>query len=271
MIYEKHIVPVPGGDVEMTVYAPDNYPEIDPQRKRRAVIMCPGGGYWMRSDREAEPVALQLIAKDICVFVLHYAVRPAVYPLAVTQLAAAVAYVREHAAQFHVQADKVAVMGYSAGGHLAASLGVRWHEPWLSAALGRTPEEIKPDGMVLCYPVITGGPFTHEGSMENLTGSSDKNLWLSQSLEELVTEQTPKAFLWHTYTDAAVPVENSLFFFTAMRRCGVSGELHIYPQGAHGLSLGTELTYGPQHDTSVYKAPDLINWIDMAARWLKQM
>lgn len=270
MIHERITVSVPGGDVEMTVYAPENYPEIDPQRKRRAVIMSPGGAYWMRSDREAEPVALQLAAKDICVFIIHYAVRPAVYPLAVTQLAAAVAWVRDHAEQYHVQSDKVAVMGYSAGGHLTASLGVRWHEPWLSQSLGRTPEEIRPDGMVLCYPVITGGPFTHEGSMENLTGSSDKSLWLTQSLEELVTEQTPPAFLWHTYTDAAVPVENSLFFFTAMRRCGVPGELHIYPQGVHGLSLGTELTYGPQHGPE-WDVPDIVNWIDMAVRWLKKM
>lgn len=270
MIYETIQLKVPGGDVSMSVYAPDNYPEIDLTRTRRAVVMCPGGGYWMRSDRETEPVALQLLAADICVFILHYAVRPARYPVAVTQLAAAVDYVRSNAEKYHVEPDKIAVMGYSAGGHLAASLGVRWHEPWLSESLGKTPEAIRPNGMILCYPVITGKMPTHAGSMENLLGTADRELWKSQSLEDLVTEQTPPAFLWHTYEDAAVPVENSLLFFTAMRRCGIPGELHIYPHGVHGLSLGTSQTCDPAKQPHFIQ-PDVGNWLEMALRWLKQM
>ena len=270
MIHETVHLTVPGEDVTMTVYAPDNFPEIGIDRTRPAVIMCPGGAYWMRSDREAEPVALHLMAADICVFILNYAVRPARYPVAVTQLAAAVDYVRTHAAKYHVKPDKIAVMGYSAGGHLAASLGVRWHESWLSESLGKSPEDIKPNGMVLCYPVITGTMATHAGSMENLLGTADPEVWKTQSLEELVTEQTPAAFLWHTYEDAAVPVENSLLFFTAMRRCGVSGELHIYPHGVHGLSLGTEQTCDPVACPD-YLQQDIGNWLQMAARWLKQM
>lgn len=270
MIYEKLMLAVPGGEAELTVYAPDNSPEIEPGRTRRAVVMCPGGGYWMRSDREAEPVALQLLAADICVFIVHYSVAPARYPLALTQLAAAVAYVRDHAARYHVEPDKIAVMGYSAGGHLAASLGVRWQEPWLSACLERSPDEIRPDGMILCYPVITGGPFTHAGSMENLLGTADRTAWEAQSLENLVSAQTPPAFLWHTYEDGAVPVENSLLFFTAMRRCGVSGELHIYPRGVHGLSLGNRLSCDPSAQPD-YLQPEVENWLEMAVRWLHQL
>ena len=270
MIYETIHLTVPGEDVTMTVYAPDNYPEIDMNRTRRAVIMCAGGAYWMRSDRESEPVALRLLAEDVCVFLLHYAVRPARYPVAVTQLAAAVDYVRSNAANYHVEPDKIAVMGYSAGGHLAASLGVRWHEPWLSESLGKTPEDIRPNGMVLCYPVITGTMATHAGSMENLLGTADMDIWKTQSLEELVTEQTPPAFLWHTYEDAAVPVENSLYFFTAMRRCGVPGELHVYPRGVHGLSLGTAQSCNPAEQPEFIQ-PDIGNWLEMAVRWLKQM
>ena len=270
MLHETITIPVPGGDVTMTVYAPDNYPEIDMNRTRRAIVMCAGGAYWMRSDRECEPVALHFVAADFCVFMLHYAVRPARYPLAVTQLAAAVDHVRTNAAKYHVQPDKIVVMGYSAGGHLAASLGVRWHEPWLSESLDKKPEDIQPNGMILCYPVITGTRATHGGSMENLTGSTDPEVWDIQSLEKLVTDKTPKSFIWHTYEDEAVPVENSLMFFTAMRRCGVQGELHIYPYGVHGLSLGTAQSCNPE-TCPHYIQPYVKNWLEMAVQWLNHL
>ena len=269
MVYEKVMLSVPGSDAELTVYAPDNSPEIAPDRLRRAVVMCPGGGYRMTSDREAEPVALQLLAADICVFVLRYAVAPVRYPVALTQAAAAVKFVRDHAEDYHVQPDKVAIMGYSAGGHLAASLGVRWNEPWLAELLGATSEALRPDGMVLCYPVISGGAFRHEGSFQNLTGSDDPLEWEKHSLETLVHAGTPKAFLWHTFTDQTVPVENSLLFFSALRRFGIPSELHVYPEGVHGLSLGTDLTIAPNRPDLL--RPEVANWLEMAVRWLRQM
>ena len=269
MYYEKLLLPVPGGEATLTVYAPENWLEIAPERTRRAVVMCPGGGYRFTSEREAEPVALQLLAADFCVFVLHYSVAPARYPVALTQLAAAVQYVRDHAERYYVNKDKVAVMGYSAGGHLAASLGVRWNEPWLAEQLGTTPQTLRPDGMVLCYPVISGGEFRHQGTFENLTGSSDSADWEAQSLEKLVHSGTPKAFLWHTFTDAVVPVENSVLFFSALRRCGIPSELHIYPDGPHGLSLATDLTIAPGRPDLL--RPDVANWLEMVVRWLKQM
>ena len=269
MFYEKRMISVPGGDAELTVYAPENFEEIAPNRKRRAVVMCPGGGYRFTSEREAEPVALQLLAADICVFVLRYSVAPVRYPVSLTQLAAAVQFVREHAEQYLAQPDKVAVMGYSAGAHLAASLGVRWKEPWLAQTLQTSAECLRPDGMVLCYPVISGGEFRHQGSFENLTGSDDPAVWETHSLEKLVDADTPNAFLWHTFTDAAVPVENSLLFFSALRRCGVASELHIYPGGPHGLSLGTDLTIAPNRPDLL--RPDVANWLEMAVRWLKAL
>lgn len=270
MIYAKIQVPVPGGSVTVTAYAPDNSPEIELERTRPAMVICPGGGYGFRSDREAEPIALEMLSADICAFVVSYSIAPARYPAAVTELAAAVSYVREHAGDYHVNPNQIAVMGFSAGGHLAASLGVRWHEPWLSASLGKTAEAIRPNGMVLCYPVITGGPFTHQGSMINLLGTEDQEAWKAQSLEELVTEQTAPAFLWHTYTDDAVPVENSLMFFTNMRRSGVPGELHIYPDGCHGLSLANNQVSAPAARERVIR-PEVQNWIGMAARWTKSL
>jgi acetyl esterase/lipase len=241
------------------------------ERKRPAVIMCPGGAYWMRSDREAEPVALHLMAADICVFLIEYAVQPAVYPLAVTQLAAAVAYVRDHADKYHVKADKISVMGYSAGGHLAASLGVRWQEPWLSERLGRTPADIQPNGMVLCYPVITTGPFAHIESMENITGCKrDKpsSLWEHLSLEKQVSADTPPTCLWHTVEDPNVPVENSLLFATALRAHHVPFELHIYQKGGHGLSLGNKEVECKA--TRYPNQPNIRSWIRLLRTWLER-
>lgn len=253
----------------MIAYAPDNHWEVDEERTRPAVVLCAGGAYAFRSFREAEPVALQLIAADICVFMLEYAVAPARYPAALIQLAAAVQYVRQHAQRYHVKPDKVAVMGFSAGGHLAASLGVRWKEPFLSEALNVQPYALRPDGMILCYPVISGGPFTHAGSMKNLTGEDDPGKWERQSLENLISPETPPAFLWHTYSDPSVPVENSVLFFSALRRHGVNAELHIYPKGGHGLSLCNTLTAGPHSSDAIQPAAE--NWLAMAIRWLKDL
>ena len=264
MIYET----VPILETEMTVYAPDNFEEIDMQRRRPAVVLCPGGAYAFRSRREAEPVALQLLARDCCVCVLEYAVAPQRYPAGLRQLAAAVSWVRENRDRLH--AGTVSVMGFSAGAHLACSLGVRWQEGWLGEALGLSREQIRPDGMVLCYPVITGGKFTHAESMENLTGTKDREAWEKQSLEKLVTPRTPPAFLWHTFEDGGVPVENSLQLAAAMRRAGVETEMHLYQKGCHGLSLGSCLSCNPAANPSLLH-PELTGWIDLAAAWLHRL
>lgn len=270
MLFETVRVPAGQWSVEVTAYVPENWEEIDRNRTRPAVVLCPGGAYYMRSRREAEPVALQLMARDLCVFLLEYDVAPIRYPAAVTEAAAVVAHVRANAERYHVDPQRIAIMGFSAGGHLAGSLGVRWCQPWLSESLGLQPEDIRPNGMVLSYPVLTGGPFTHEYSMECLTGSTDRALWAEQSLEELVTEQTAPAFLWHTFVDEVVPVENSLQFFAALRRHGIVSELHVYPYGGHGESLACDLTAGPDL-TDDYRRPELVGWIDQACRWIRNL
>ena len=261
MIYET--VSVQGA--EMTVYAPENYDEIDPLRRRPGVILCPGGGYAIRSRREAEPVALQLLARDCCVCILEYATAPQRYPTGLKQLAAAVSWLRQNRERLHVKT--VSVMGFSAGAHLAGSLGVRWEEKWLSEELDLPSDQLRPDGMVLCYPVITGGAFTHAGSMENLTGAKDKTAWEQQSLERLVTPRTPPAFLWHTWEDGSVPVENSLAMVAALRKAGVETEFHLYPKGCHGLGLGNALSCDPAANPQLCR-PEITGWIDLAARWL---
>ena len=264
MIYEKINLPHGG---KLTAYCPDNLTEIGDTRSWPAVLICPGGAYLAVSQREAEPIALQMVARDVSAFVLEYDVAPARYPTQLLQAAEALAYIRENKERDYV--NKISVMGFSAGGHLAASLGTKWQNEILSKELCKPNELFRPDSLVLCYPVITAGEYLHAGSFENLTGSSDPKDWEDHSLETLVTDQTPKTFLWHTWADSAVSVQNSILFASALHKAGVVTELHIYPHGDHGQSLSNErVTPETNYNDMV---PSVRNWIDMAARWLKEL
>ncbi len=255
----------------LTAYLQEESVELKNSRKRKAVIVCPGGGYAFCSDREAEVIALNFMAKGIQGFVLDYSVATAVFPSALTELAAAVATVRTHADAWNVDKDQIFVCGFSAGGHLAASIGTLWQEDFLKEQLreqfGEDNTLWKPNGMILSYPVITLGAFTHEGSRNNLLrGQMTEEMIEKLSLENRVTEHTPPAFLWHTVADNAVPVENSLQFAMALQRQGISYEMHLFEKGCHGLALcNSETEASPE--TLV---PDNECWFDMAVRWLKR-
>lgn len=198
MLYQRVSVPSTDGfSLPLDVYCPEVYPEIDPDIQRPAVVICPGGAYRYLSPREAEPVALVFAAMGFNAFVAGYRVAPHCYPRPQQDAAAAVAWVRAHAGETHTHPDKIAIMGFSAGGHCAASLGVWWPRADLWAELGLTPEQVKPNALVLSYPVITGGEKAHRGSFENLTGSHDLDVHLRYSLETQVTAQTPCLPLAH--------------------------------------------------------------------------
>lgn len=251
----------------MHAYLPDVMDAV--RTPRPSIVICPGGGYRFRSDREADPIALVFAAKGFNCFIVEYAVAPEVqepvYPAALFDVAHAVAWVREHAAECCADPNAIAVMGFSAGGHAACHLGVRWHEEDLMASFGLTTEQARPNAMVLSYPVITAGKYAHRGSFEHLTGSKDLADHAPFSLEEKVSEHTPPTFLWHTWEDGSVPVENTLFFATAMRRYGVQGEVHIFPKGGHGIALANPLT----SDSPAQNIPECAQWPDMAARFLR--
>ena len=255
-----------GAPAMLTAYLLDNH-ERDPERTRPAVLVCPGGGYQHLSYRENQAIALQYLAMGYHTFVLEYSLAPNTFPYALMEIAKSVALIRKKQKEWRVQEDKIIVSGFSAGGHVALSLGVFWHHDFLSQALHLNPEDIRPNALLLCYPVITAVGKCHPGSFEALLGDqvNDPQMRALVSLENQVTEKTPPTFLWHTWTDQAVPVQGSLLFAAACEKAGVNLELHIYPTGRHGLSLATAETSGP--DTSMVE-PRCQSWVPLAKEWL---
>lgn len=248
-------------------------------RQRPLVLLCPGGGYGRTSDREAESVALQFLAMGYHAAVLRYSCAPSRYPTALLELAASVRLIRENEERWHVSPGKIVIQGCSAGGHLAACYCMFWKQDWLRERIGlgqADGELLRPAGMLLCYPVITSGEFAHRGSFENLlgyvgetleTGPSGELLQLL-SLENQVNEDVPPVFIWHTYTDQSVPVENSLLLVGALRRAGIPTEFHMYPRGAHGLALATSLT---QTSDGRCVQPECASWLALARTWLESI
>ncbi len=256
----------PDGGVTMTCYMLSAYKEMPWIQEMPMVILCPGGGYQFRSDREAEPVATQLMAAGIHVGVLNYSVDPYRYPVAALEVAQAVREVRRHAAEWHVIPDQVYVMGFSAGGHLACTLGTLWNDSLFHKVMGN-PVDWRPDAQLLCYPVITMGAFTHAGSRTCLLGeNASAEMIDALSLENRVTGDTVPAFLWHTQEDDSVPVENTLQYVCALRKNAVPFELHIFEKGPHGMSLANRLTANKPEKSD----PDIACWIDMMIRYLER-
>ena len=232
-----------GKDVCLETYILGDVMDGARNRKTPLVLICPGGGYAMTSNREAEPIALQFNSMGYQAAVLRYSCAPAVYPTALCEVAQSVKLIREHAEDWSVDAEKIIVMGFSAGGHLAASYGVFWNESWLTEKMQCDKQLLKPNGLVLCYPVISSKEeIAHQDSIKNLLGESYPEMKEQVSLEDKVGKHTPKTFLWHTFTDPVVPFWNSFRFAEALGKAGVPMEYHLYPQGGHGLSLANEQT-----------------------------
>lgn len=272
MIHKKIEIKAHGMEAvgNLYTYFLDSSIEMRPNEKRPVILMCPGGGYEMTSDREAEPMAMQFLAMGYHVAVLRYSVCPVRYPAALLQVAESVLYLKEHADEYHIDPEKIVVQGCSAGGHLAANYGIAWNSPFLTKLMGveNDPERLRVAGLLLCYPVITSGEKAHEESFRNLLGEQYEEKKEELSLENQVTPDTPPTFLWHTATDETVPVENSLYFFQSCLQQGVSAELHIYPVGGHGLSLANEETC---RANGIGVQKECQSWISLAQTWLEEI
>ena len=239
----------------ITIYLP-------PQDKANgaAVVVSPGGGYGhLAMDHEGKQVAEWLNARGIAAFVLKYRLGPRYHhPIELGDAQRALRIVRAQAAEFRVAPDHIGVWGFSAGGHLASTLGTHFDAGNASAPDPIDRVSCRPDFMILAYPVISmESAYTHKGSRLNLLGDNpDPKLVELLSNEKQVTPQTPPTFLFHTDSDQTVPAENSVLLYLALRKAGVPAEMHIYERGRHGVGLAP-------------KDPVLSTWPDRLADWLK--
>lgn len=243
---EDYGQPVP----EMTYYPAD-----DPQG---CVIVFPGGAYAWRADHEGEPIALRYNELGYSSFVVSYRVAPYRHPVPLTDGQRAIRMARHLAPNLGYPADKIIVLGFSAGGHLALSCAEHY-APHPSPVDEIDRLSCRPDAAILCYPVVSFGEFAHIGTMHNLLGEQpDENMARQLSGELAVRPDMPPVFIWHTSDDAVVPVETSLLLAAAMRRAGHCVEMHIYPHGAHGLGLATGI-------------PGVEGWTASSAIWLSTL
>ena len=264
---KEHFAFLNGNEAVLEAYLPYNMTEMCREHQRRpCVLICPGGGYAMCSQREAEPVALQYLKEGYNAFVLWYTVAPKHFPHALREVAASVELIRRNAEAWNCDESLVAILGFSAGGHLAALYSNAYDWPEVREVL---PESKPVQASVLCYPVISADPaVAHMGSFECLLGHLPLTPEETErfSCDRLVRDTTPPAFLWHTSEDNCVPVQNSLRYATALADHHVPFELHIFPYGYHGMSLCTretldgEITPGMQHAQ---------RWVEESCRWLK--
>jgi acetyl esterase/lipase len=235
-------------------------PFLPPKEKATgaAIIVCPGGGYSHLSDREGPPVAEWLNTLGVTAFVLKYRIGPRYHhPAPLQDAARAIRMVRARAAQWAIDPARIGILGFSAGGHLASTVGTHFEAGNAGAADPVERVSSRPDLMVLVYPVITMRELTHSGSKKMLLGDAPTaELAALLSNDEQVTKETPPTFLVHTMTDATVPVENSIKFVSALRKAGVPFEFHLYERGPHGFALAD-------------KDPILATWTGRCADWLR--
>ncbi|HUC84561.1 MAG TPA: alpha/beta hydrolase [Candidatus Acidoferrales bacterium] len=238
----------------LTAYVPDA------AATGAAMVICPGGGYVWLAPHEGNDFALWLNQHGITCFVLKYRLGSNGYrhPAMLNDAARAVRWVRAHALDFKVDPHRVGIMGSSAGGHLASTLLTHFDGGDAQAADPIDRESSRPDLGVLCYPVITMGQFTHQGSRDNLMGTNaPAELVKSLSNELQVTTNTPPCFIWTTFDDQVVPMENSMMFAEALRKNRVPFALHIYDTGPHGMGLKDKPPFEHPHPW----AADCLFWL----------
>lgn len=233
----------------MTFYpAPTHHPTA-------CVVIYPGGGYKHRADHEGGPIAEFFNSRGLHAAVVQYRTAPNYHPAPLADAQRAIKIVRENAKKWFVDPDRIVTLGFSAGGHLAAStVTLPEVETVVDDEISKQP--CLPNGAVLCYPVIElGEAFGHVGSGKNLLGDAYTEKAAEYSLQNRINEKTPQVFLWHTSDDQAVNVKNSLVFGERLRDLGIPFEMHIFPHGKHGLGLAMA-TF------------DACKWADLAADWI---
>lgn len=224
------------------------------------MLVIGGGGYSYVSQREKEPIAFKFLAESYNTFVLEYSCAPVAYPAQLNEGLMAMVYIRENAAKLGIIADRVAAIGFSAGGHLCAMLANLFDSEDAKKLLGDKISLARPDAVILSYPVISSGEKAHRGSFDNIC-DGNAELEKSLSLENRVKENSSPAFIWATANDGCVPSENSLYYALACKKHDVPFELHVFAEGQHGLSLADEEVFTVNEPVQI--------WVKLALVWLK--
>lgn len=243
----------------LSIYPPD------PDKSTGAgIVVCPGGGYGMLAPHEGDHYARWLNEQGITGIVLKYrlASNNYHYPAMCQDVSRAMRYVRAKADEWKLDANRIGVMGSSAGGHLSSWILTHFDAGQPDADDPIEQQSSRPDIGILCYPVISmSSEIGHAGCRQNLVGdNSSPELLKSLSTELQVTPETPPCFVWHTFEDAGVKVENSLEFAAALTESNIPYELHVYQKGHHGLGLGS-----PEYDPAKW-----LPWTEECSRWLKE-
>lgn len=257
----------------LTCYILDERPIRNQNRTPRpGIIIVPGGGYHRLVDHEQECVAVQFVSKGYHTFILNYSVnedgKKPLSSIPLEQLASAVALLRKSSKEWDLDPECIAVVGFSAGGHLAGSLAVHWDKEWLFRRTGLSSELIKPNALILAYPVIVGSGSSlphRKNSIDYLLGddASEEERY-TYSLEKHVGRHVAPVFLWHTIEDECAPVEASMLFANACICAKVPLELHIFPKNQHGLSLASKETAWNDNSEDAHIA----HWLMLCDEWL---
>ena len=250
-------------DAFLEIYVPDRIGE----KKHKAIMVIPGGGYHMvYSFREGEPIALAFVPYGFSAFVLHYSVKKKPFPSHLIQASKAMKHIKDNADLYNIDPAQVFTVGFSAGGHLAASLGTMWDLKEIYDEVDMPYGYNKPAGMILMYPVLTGDFY--QASFKNLwltSNPSEEQLKLVNIPNHICKDSSP-AFILHTCTDEAVDVRGSLSLANALADQRIPFEMHIYPEAPHGVALGNEFT---KYDNEKWCNKAISQWVNHAVLWME--
>lgn len=260
MLYEKIELT---GNAWLEAYVADPIWEFT----RKAILVIPGGGYaGLSKEREGEPIAQAFMPYGYNAFVLHYSIKKKPFPQQLIEASMAMKHIRDNAEKYNIDPQKVFAVGFSAGGHLTASLGTMWDKPEIYDAIDMPKGYNKPNGMMLIYPVIN--PDYHYLSFENLLmGDVTPEKLREVSIDKVISENSSPAFIIHSSNDDVVNVKNSLCLADALADKGIKFEMHIYPDAPHGVALGNEIT---RCGIEKWCDKSIAKWVEHAVEWAEK-